>query len=88
MVTQGHGEHPAAASGCRTLGKKYRTTQFERRSSGRAQIIMLTAAWRLTRAVGCTDSFSPTAKRFGGTAQRGGAQRSISDSTLSFSHFV
>jgi len=34
MVTQGHGEHPAAASGCRTLGKKYKTTQFERRSSG------------------------------------------------------
>ena len=28
MAAQGHGEHPAAASGCRTLGKKYRTTQL------------------------------------------------------------
>ena len=28
MVTQGHGEHPAAASRSRTLGKKYRTTMF------------------------------------------------------------
>ena len=25
MVTQGHGEHPAAASRRKTLGKKYRT---------------------------------------------------------------
>ena len=28
MVTQGDGEHPAAASGGRTLGKKYRTTKL------------------------------------------------------------
>ena len=58
------------------------------RSSGRAQIYNLTAAWRLTRAVGYTDSVSPTAKRFGGKAQRGGAQRLFSHSNLSFSNFV
>ena len=29
MVTQGHGEYPATASGCRALGKKYRTTRQE-----------------------------------------------------------
>ena len=28
MATQGHGKRPAAASGRRTLGKKYRTTIF------------------------------------------------------------
>eukprot|EP00964_Phaeocystis_antarctica_P032888 scaffold18639_cov57-Phaeocystis_antarctica.AAC.2 len=27
MATQGHGEHPAAASRSRSLGKKYRTTK-------------------------------------------------------------
>ena len=29
MVTQGHGEHPAAASRRKTLGKKYRTTNYD-----------------------------------------------------------
>ena len=28
VATQGHGEHPAAASRRQTLGKKYRTTKF------------------------------------------------------------
>ena len=30
MAAQGHGEHPAAASRCRTLGKKFTTTKLER----------------------------------------------------------
>ena len=28
MAAQGHGEHPAAASRCRTLGKKFTTTSL------------------------------------------------------------